>query len=276
MKDALAVQREISNSIATALGLEFARNSEGTSGNSGRNGVNPEAYEAYLKGRYLWNKNAPEPVKTAIRYFDDAIRLSPEFVLPYTALAHAYTPMLVMTGTPSAELIPKIRSAASRALELDSSLGEAHLDLAETFLVDYEWDQAEREFKTALQLSPGEALAHRYYAFYLSKVGRPAEATSEVKTALDLDPISPFLASGLADSLYYERRFNEAADQYRKTLELDPAYGFALRGFGRLLVHTKSYNEGIRRLLEARKSNGRRPHCRRRAGLRLRSFGERR
>lgn len=253
MEDAIAVQREISSAIAGALGLEFTRNSSVASRNPGRNAVNPAAYEAYLKGRYLWNKNAPEPVKAAIRYFDNAIRLSPEFALPYTGLAHAYTAMLVMTGTPSAELIPKIRGAASKALELDSSLGEAHLDLAETFLVDYEWDQAEREFKTALELSPGEALAHRYYAFYLSKVGRSAEATSEVKTALDLDPISPFLASGLADSLYYQRRFNEAADQYRKTLELDPAYGFALRGFGRLLVDTKAYNQGIRRLLEARK-----------------------
>jgi serine/threonine-protein kinase len=253
MKDAIAVQREISGSITAALGLEFARNSGAASGNPGRNAVNPEAYEAYLKGRYLWNKNAPEPVKAAIRYFEDAIRMSPEFALPYTGLAHAYTAMLVMTSTPSAELIPKIRTAASKALELDSSLGEAHLDLAETFLVDYEWDRAEREFKTALQLSPGEALAHRYYAFYLGKVGRAAEATSEVKTALDLDPISPFLASGLADSLYNERRFTEAAEQYRKTLELDPAYGFALRGFGRLLVHTKSYNEGVQRLLEARK-----------------------
>jgi adenylate cyclase len=253
MKDALAVQREISSSIAAALGLEFARNSSVVPGSPGRNGVNPEAYEAYLKGRYLWNKNAPEPVKAAIRYFEDAIRISPDFALPYTGLAHAYTAMLVMTGTPSAELIPKIRGAASKALELDSSLGEAHLDLAETFLVDYEWDKAEREFKTALQLSPGEALAHRYYAFYLGKVGRSAEATREVKTALDVDPISPFLASGLADSLYNERRFREAAEQYRKALELDPAYGFALRGFGRLLVHTESYGEGLRRLLEARK-----------------------
>ena len=253
MKDALAVQREISSSIAAALGLEFARNSSTVPGTPGRNGVNPEAYEAYLKGRYLWNKNAPEPVKAAIRYFEDAIRISPDFALPHTGLAHAYTAMLVITGTPSAELIPKIRGAASKALELDSSLGEAHLDLAETYLVDYEWDKAEREFRTALQLSPGEALAHRYYAFYLGKVGRAAEATREVKTALELDPISPFLASGLADSLYNERRFSEAAEQYRKALELDPAYGFALRGFGRLLVHTESYGEGLHRLLEARK-----------------------
>jgi len=253
MEDAIAVQREISSSIAAALGLEFARNSSPASGTPGRNAVNPAAYEAYLKGRYLWNKNAPEPVKAAIRYFEDAIRTSPEFARPYTGLAHAYTAMLVMTATPSAELIPKIREAASKALELDSSLGEAHLDLAETFLVDYEWDKAERELKTALELSPGEALAHRYYAFYLGKVGRSPEATSEVKTALDLDPISPFLASGLADSLYNEGRFSEAAAQYRKTLELDPAYGLALRGFGRLLVHTKSYKEGIQRLLEARR-----------------------
>ena len=102
-----------------------------------------------------------------------------------------------MTATPSEELIPKIRSAASKALELDPSLGEAHLDLAETFLAGFDWPNADLEFKRALELSPSDAVAHRYYAFYLEKVGRFSEATSEVRRALDLDPISSFVGQGL-------------------------------------------------------------------------------
>jgi TolB-like protein len=204
-KDVLAVQHEIAASITAALGVQFGRSEAVAPSQSSKNSVNPEAYQPYLKGRYLWNKNAPEPVRAAIRYFEQAIRTSPDFALPYTGLGHAYTALLVMTAMPSKELVPKIRSAATRALELDPTLGEAHLDLAETFLAGFDWANAELEFKTALALSPSDTVAHRYYAFYLEKMGRFSEATSEVRKALDLDPISTFVGEGLGDALYYER-----------------------------------------------------------------------
>jgi len=161
-----------------------------------------------------------------------------------------------MTSTPSVELIPKIRAAASKALALDPSLGEAHLDLAEAFLAEFDWAKSEQEFQKALELSPGNALVHRYYAFYLGKVGRIPEATAEVRRALDLDPISPFLATGLADALYYQRSYGEAMEQYRRALELDSNFGFALRGLGRLYVQNGNYQQGIRELLEAQKVMG--------------------
>ena len=250
-KDVLSVQHEIAASIAAALGVQFARTGTVAYAQSAKPSVDPEAYQAYLKGRYLWNKNAPEPVKTAIRYFEQAIRTSPRFALPYTGLAHAYTALLVMTATPSEELIPKIRSAASKALELDPSLGEAHLDLAETFLAGFDWPNADLEFKRALELSPSDAVAHRYYAFYLEKVGRFSEATSEVRRALDLDPISTFVGQGLGDALYHERRYADAAEQYRSVLELDPSFGFALRSLGRLYIRQGRFNDGIQELLAA-------------------------
>ena len=253
-KDVLAVQHEIAASISTALGVQLARGEAIPSSQSNNTSINPEAYQAYLKGRYLWNKNAPEPVKTAIRYFEQSIRISPDFALPYTGLAHAYTALLVMTATPAEELVPKIRSAASKALELDPTLGEAHLDLAETFLAAFDWPNVELEFKKALELNPSNAVAHRYYAFYLEKVGRASEATSEVRKALELDPISTFVGQGLGDALFYERRYAEAAEQYRSVLELDPSFGFALRSLGRLYIRQGKFDLGIQELLAARKA----------------------
>ncbi|HLK50735.1 MAG TPA: hypothetical protein VKT49_21490 [Bryobacteraceae bacterium] len=252
-QDVLTVQHEIAASITNALGVQFARPGGGAGSPAGVASVNPEAYQAYLKGRYLWNKNAPEPVKAAIRYFEQAIRVSPEFALPYTGLAHAYTALLVITARPSEELIPKIRSAASKALELDPTLGEAHLDVAETFLARFDWPNAELEYRKALELSPGDAVAHRYYAFYLEKMGRFSEATGEARRALDLDPISPFVGEGLGEALYYERRYADAAKQYRSVLELDPSFGFALRSLGRLYVRQGRFQDGIEQLLAARK-----------------------
>jgi TolB-like protein/Tfp pilus assembly protein PilF len=252
-KDVLAVQHEIAASITAALGVQFARSVGIPASQSAKGSVNPEAYQAYLKGRYLWNKNAPEPVKTAIRYFEQAIHISPDFAPPYTGMAHAYTALLVMTATPSQELVPKIRSAASKALELDPTLGEAHLDIAETFLAAFDWPNAELEFKKALELSPSDAVAHRYYAFYLEKVGRFSEATSEVRRALDLDPISTFVGEGLGDALYYERRYGDAAEQYRSALELDPSFGFALRSLGRVYIRQGKFDAGIEELLAASK-----------------------
>jgi TolB-like protein/Tfp pilus assembly protein PilF len=252
-KDVLAVQHEIAASITAALGVQLARNEAATPSRSSKASVNPEAYQAYLKGRYLWNKNAPEPVRAAIRYFEQAIRTSPDFALPYTGLGHAYTALLVMTAMPSEELVPKIRSAASKALELDPTLGEAHLDLAETFLAGFDWPNAEREFKKALALSPSDAVAHRYYAFYLEKIGRFSEATSEVRKALDLDPISTFVGEGLGDALYYERRYTDAAEQYRSVLELDGSFGFALRSLGRLYIRQGRFQDGIEQLRAAGK-----------------------
>ena len=252
-KDVLAVQHEIAASITAALGVQLAREDAIPPSQSHKTLVNPEAYRAYLKGRYLWNKNAPEPVRTAIRYFEQAIRTSPDFALPYTGLAHAYTALLVMTAMPSEELVPKIRSAASKALELDPTLGEAHLDMAETFLAGFDWPNAELEFKKALALSPSDAVAHRYYAFYLEKVGRFSEATNEVRRALDLDPISTFVGEGLGDALYYERRFPLAVEQYRSVLELDPSFGFALRSLGRLYIRQGRFEDGIEQLRAAGK-----------------------
>ncbi|PWU10069.1 MAG: hypothetical protein C5B51_04915 [Terriglobia bacterium] len=257
-KDALAIQREISQAITSELGVALATGGS-PSANASSNlavTVHPQAYENYLKGVYFWNKNTPGSIHTAIGYLQQAIAIDAGFALPYLGLARCYTGLSVMTATPAAEVIPKLRASAQRALDLDSSLGEAHVDLAEAYTFDFDWSAAEQEFKKALALSPGSTVAHRWYAYYLNKMGRLDEAMAENKRALELDPVSPYMAQGIADSLYAMRRYRDAIEQSQKVLALDPNFALTRQGLGMSLIANGEYPEGISQLKLARQLMG--------------------
>jgi tetratricopeptide (TPR) repeat protein len=254
-KDALAIQREISQAITAELGVALDPGAHSPRVDVSANAagsVDPEAYENYLKGVFFWNKNTPGSISTAIGYLQQAIDKDPAFALPYLGLARCYTGLSVMTATPAREVIPKLRAAAQKALDLDPGLGEAHVDLAEAYTFDFNWNRAEEEFKTALELSPGSTVAHRWYAYYLAKMGRLSEALAENRHALELDPVSPYMAQGIADSLYTLRRYREAIEQFRKVLKLDPNFAMSRQGLGMALVGDGQYREGILQLKSAR------------------------
>src|SRR6202008_1910865 len=155
--------------------------------------VNPEAYESYLKGRYFWNKRTADGLKVALAYFKEAIEEDPNYARAYSGLADTYALLgdwqyAVMTPK---EAFPKAKAAAIKALELDSRLGEAHNSLA--FVLDaFDWDldAAGKEFRRAIELSPGYATAHHWYAWHLSLLGQNQEALAEMRKAVSLDPLS--------------------------------------------------------------------------------------
>jgi len=254
LKDALSIQREISRAITSALGVHL-------SGNRFPNGidafqmsatpVSAEAHQAYLRGRFFWDKLDMKDINTAIGYFQQALSIEPKYAEAYEGLAHCYAQIPVFSNTPPPELIPKIRDAATKALELDGSLGEAHLDLAMAFDYDFDWDQAEAEFKKGLELNPGDAVAHRLYSIHLITIGRVDEALREDNTGLDLDPVSPFMEQGLARSLYFARRYDEAIEQYHKALALDPNFRLAHWGLSTTYFVSGKYSQGMAELLEA-------------------------
>lgn len=235
LKDTLAIQAEISQAITKALGVKLGGpgTSAGLDTLSGKAAsVPPDAYNAYLKGLFFFNKNTAENVNMAIGFFQEAIAKYPDYALAYVGLAHCYAQMPVFSETPSMQIVPKIRAAASKALELDNTLGGAHLDLARAFETEFRWPEAESEFRTASELSPGDAVGSQWYGVHLWRMGRMEEALAQNKTAMDLDPISPGASHAVGRGLYFLGRNDDAIDQYKKALVLESDSGIAHGGLG--------------------------------------------
>ncbi len=247
-KDALFVQRDLSQAIVAALGAEFARNGSPNQLKFSPNKAVPidvEAYQDYLRGVYFWNKQTSESVKTAVSYFERAIANDPNYAPAYTGLARCYINMPAFNNTPTQEILPRIQGLATKALQLDSTLAEPHIDLAYAAFLNYDWAAAEGEFKKGLELSPGDAFAHRWYATYLSNVGRLPEALVENETSQQLDPVSTYVLYGTARILYMMRRFDASIAAFDKTLALDPQHGFGHLGLGATYVQKQMYPEAI-------------------------------
>jgi len=255
-KDILFIQRDISQAIVGALSAEFASRGSPqklTFPPSRPVPVNAEAYKDYLRGVYFWNRQTSESIETAISYFDRAIATDPAYALPYTGLARCYVNIPAFTRTQWREVTPKIRELALKALALDNGLAEPHIDLAYAAFLNYDLAVAEAEFKKGLELSPNDAIAHRWYAAYLSNVGRVDEALRESRISQELDPVSTYVLDGTARALYLLRRYDEAIEQYKRTLALDPEHGPAHRGLGRTYLQKHMYSEAIAELQRGNK-----------------------
>jgi TolB-like protein/DNA-binding winged helix-turn-helix (wHTH) protein/Flp pilus assembly protein TadD len=185
--------------------------------------ANPEAYELYLKGRFYMNKRTEPEMTRSAEYFQQAIDKDPAFALAYAGLADSY----FAQGIESQRVFdPKAKEAASRALELDEDLAEAHTVLGAVKAdFEYDWPGAEREFKRAIELDPNYADAHYRYAWdYLTPLGKSSEAIAEMKKALELDPFSRIDNTVYGLTYYYARRYDEAREQFNKAIELNPDF----------------------------------------------------
>lgn len=244
--DTSAIKQEISGEIAHTLGVQLAGSGvlKAESG-GGRTKVDPEAYQDYLQGRYYLGRDTPESLTTAIGYFERAIAKDPNYAPDYTALATCYVKLPAVTATPTLAVIPKIKAAASRALELDSALGEAHLDLALAFMYDFDWSSAQEEFSKALELEPENTAAHHAYGGYLARMGRLREALAQHQIGLDLDPGSAFSAQQVARSLYFLRRYDDAIARFQSALALNVNSGAIRQGLGRAYFEKAMYPQGI-------------------------------
>jgi serine/threonine protein kinase/tetratricopeptide (TPR) repeat protein len=222
LSDLFAVQREISLDVSDKLRLRLSGESKErlTRAYTG----NAEAYQLYLKGRYSWEKWTLEGAKQAVEYFEEAIKKDPNYALAYAGLADVYIFGAAKgAGLPQKEGHRRAREAATKALSLDSQLGEAHAALAEVLLYD-DWDfaGAEREFKQALELNPSYAEGHHEYSHLLLLLGRINESFAESKKFLELDPVSEAPIGHLAYHYMYARQYDEAIQQCQKDLQLYP------------------------------------------------------
>jgi len=221
VSDAVSVQQEIATAISGNLRLRLT--SEDKTRLAKPSTVNPEAYQLYLKGRYLGNQATASGLRKSIEYFDQAINKDPGYALAYAGLADSYS---ALGGNwlylPPNETIPKAKAAAKKALELDNTLAEAHAALAYATFFDWDWSSAEREFKRAIELNPNSALSHERYSEFLRTRLRFNESMAEAQRAQELDPLSPDIVANLGFLYLFTRRYDESIAQFHKALELNP------------------------------------------------------
>src|SRR5579862_9629704 len=236
-RDTLALQGEVSQAIGRQIQATVSRREQAAL--SKPTTVNAEAHEAYLKGRYFWNKRDAVGLKKAIEYFQRATAADPGYAAAYSGLADAYA----LAGgweygvlSPQ-EAAPVAKEAAAKAVLLDPALSEAHTSLAFTRdLYPWDWDGAEKEFRRAVDLNPSYATAHHWYGYHLMMMGRNEQGIAELRRAENLDPLSLIISAGVADVLYIAHRFDEAMRQLQKTLEMDPQFAVAHCQMGQVLV----------------------------------------
>jgi tetratricopeptide (TPR) repeat protein len=186
--------------------------------------VNPDAYEAYLKGRYFWNKRTPDGLNKSIEYFGQAIAKDPSFAVAYAGLADSYS-ILGSDVLPADVASSKARAAASKAIELDPTIAEGHAALALVeFYYDWNWKQSEEEFRRAIELNPNYATAHQWYSYYLTAMLRFPEAVEQAEAAQQIDPLSLSINATLATRYRHAGRDDDAIQLDRRTLEMDPNF----------------------------------------------------
>ena len=243
--DILGLQEEISRKISESLRVKLSGEEEDRLAK--RHTTSTEAYQTYLKGRYHWNKRTQEGIERGIEYFKEAIRLDPEYALAYAGIADSYALLgaVEYAALPPAEAMRLAREATLRALEIDDTLAEAHASLAYVRIFDWDWAEAEREYRRSIELNPSYATAHHWYAHYLTAMGRQTEAIVEITRARELDPLSLPINAGMGWHYYLTRQYDEAIREYRKTLELDENFYMAHFLLGMACEQVSKYEEAL-------------------------------
>jgi len=257
LRDTLSLQNSIARAIADQIRVSLNPAEQAELRSTAV--LNPAAYESYLKGRFFWNKRTANGLTTALAYFNQAVDEDPKYARAYSGLADTYALLgdwqyAVMT---SKEALPKAKDAASKALDLDAALGEAHNSLA--FCLDgFDWDfaSADREFRRAIELTPGYATAHHWYAWHLALARRYDAAIAEMRKAQNLDPLSLVINADLAELLALAGNYDESIRVSRKTLELDPGFGLAHNHLGQAYLQKGMPGEAIGELRMAVRLSG--------------------
>lgn len=250
LKDIFALQAEVAQKIADEIRVTLRPPDRARLAR--RHTPDPDAYLAYSKGRFFWNRRTEVDLKRAIGYFQQAIEKDPNYALAYDGLADCWLPLGWYAYMAPSETFPYAKVAVTKALALDDSLAEAHTSLAfVTLYYDRDWANAEREFRRAIKLNPNYANAHHWYGEFLSLVGRHEEAIAESERARELDPLSNIINTWVGSRYFFARQYDKAIEQYRNAMEMDPGFVPVHLVLGEALEQKRMYQEAIAELAKA-------------------------
>jgi eukaryotic-like serine/threonine-protein kinase len=219
-----------------------------------RHSSDSEAYQLYLRGRYLWNKRTEDGFTRGLDYFKQALVKDPRYGLAYTGIADCYNLLGIWGAMAPHEAMPKVKQAALAAIAIDNTLAEAHTSLAFVHWVyDWDWAAAGREFEEALRLDPWYATAHDWYAYYLASIGRFDEALAQVKQAQAIEPVSLSIATDVGEIYYWARQYDRAVEQLRSVLQIEPDFPMARNILGLTYLKTGDFTDAIEELEAARR-----------------------
>ena len=259
IQDIFKIQNDIALSIANQLKIQLLTTEKQQLGKKGTE--NSHAYKSYLLGKYQLNQRTPESIYHGIEFFSKAIEYDPEFALAYVGLTDCYT--LIVGAAygylPRQDAITKANDAINKALKLDPTSPEAYNSLAYLkFRLEWDWKEAEKYFKKAIDLQPGYASAYERYALFLGCLGRSDEAIRFMEKAYKLDPLSPSVSTGVGRMYHFAGYYDKAIKQYEKTLEMSPDYVEAEFALSITYEQIKMYDEAILHLKKSIElSNGR-------------------
>jgi TolB-like protein/Tfp pilus assembly protein PilF len=241
--DIFAVQEEIAREVSEKLRLKLT--SEERLRLSKRYTANTEAYHLYLKGRHLLTRHTRELSVKALEFFERAIEVDPNYALAYAGIADAYFSLSAVHLPPKTAL-PLAKAAATKAIEIDDELADAHISMGLVMVwYDHDWTGAGNEYKRAIKLNPGAALAHQRYATYLAFMGRLDESMLELKRAQELDPLSLQTNVNMGTLLSVMHQYERAIQQLKKTLEIDLNYYPAHYALGCAYIQTSNFTEAV-------------------------------
>ena len=250
LREVLSLQSEVAQAVAREVQAVVTPEEQARLGRA--RPVNPEAHEAYLKGRYSLHKQTEESIRKAIEFFNQAIAKDPGSAPAYAGLADSYSALRSVYAAPR-DVMPKAKKAALKAVELDEALPEAHVSLGNVkFYYDFDWPDAEKEFQLALELNPNFADGHDAYATYLAAMERHAESAAHVERAEELDPLSLPILADAAWVFYCARQYDRAMEASRRAVELDPRFWPAYTYLGLAYEKMGRFPEAIAALEKAR------------------------
>jgi TolB-like protein/Flp pilus assembly protein TadD len=243
IRDILAIQSDVATAIASEIKIKLASQAEARLERSPT--VEPRAYEAFLRGRYLWNQRTAKALHSSLREFEKSIKYDSECASAHAGMADSYLSLLDDAYLPPLAATAQARQWAERAVAIDESFAEPHSSLGHAHFHEFEWTKAEREFQRSIALNPNYPSAHFYYANYLVAMGRNEQAVAEARKALALDPVNLAAQTNLAIILYRAGRYDEAVAEARRALDLDTTYAHAHYVLGRAYVQKGMHQEAI-------------------------------